>query len=355
MTAAPLRAPAPTPARRTLAARDYWDPDVHVAERARIFGREWLCLGSSAAVRVPGGYVAEVVAGWPLVVVRDAEGVLRAFHNVCRHRAGPLVDDGEATCRSFVCRYHGWSYELDGALRSARDAGLAPEDLDGLGLLELRVAEWRGLLFVSIAADGPGIEEWLSTGFIAQCDAFPIEAWTPVVRQTHELACNWKTYSDNYLEGYHIPFVHPALARAIDPSSYEVHVEDGWIRHSATTREGASTSGVWLYHWPNLALNLYERGMSVERWLPTGPSTCDLVLDYCFADTADAAAADNQRDIDASTQTCREDTAICEAVQRNLVAGAYVDGLLAPRHEAGVADFQARVLRQREPRASGVV
>lgn len=330
---------------RTLAARDYWDPEVHAVERAGIFAREWLCLGSSAAVAEPGSYLGETVAGWPLVVVRDADGVLRGFHNVCRHRAGPLVDDGRGQCRSFVCRYHGWSYELDGALRSARDSGLAPEELDGLSLHEVRVDEWRGLLFVNLDLSAPPLEDWLGAGFIAQCAAFPMEAWTPVVRQTHPIACNWKTYTDNYLEGYHIPFVHPALARAIETSSYEVHVEDGWIRHSATTREGASTAGVWLYHWPNLALNLYEGGMSVERWWPTGPTSCDLVLDYCFADAS--ATADNQRDVDASTQTCLEDKAICEAVQRNLEAGAYVDGLLAPRHEAGVADFQARVRHAR--------
>ena len=318
---------------------------MHEVEREAIFGQEWLCLGSAAAVADVGSYLAESVVGWPIVVARDADGVLRSFHNVCRHRAGPLVDDGMGTCRSFVCRYHGWSYELDGALRSARGSGLAAEELDGLGLLEVRVAEWRGLLFVTLGHDTPEIDAWLGEGFIAQCADFPMEAWPPTVRQTHPIACNWKTYSDNYLEGYHIPFVHPALARAIDTSSYEVHVEDGWIRHSAITRDGASTSGVWLHHWPNLALNLYERGMSVERWLPTSPTTCDLVLDYCFADASDAA--DNQRDVDSSTQTCLEDKAICEAVQRNLEAGAYLDGLLAPRHEAGVADFQARVRHAR--------
>ena len=320
---------------------------MHEVEREAIFGQEWLCLGSAAAVADVGSYLTESVVGWPIVVARDADGVLRSFHNVCRHRAGPLVDDGMGTCRSFVCRYHGWSYELDGALRSARDSGLAAEELDGLGLLEVRVAEWRGLLFVTLGHDTPEIDAWLGEGFIARCADFPMEAWTPTVRQTHPIACNWKTYSDNYLEGYHIPFVHPALARAIDTSSYEVHVEDGWIRHSATTREGASTAGVWLYHWPNLALNLYERGMSVERWLPTSATSCALVLDYCFADVSAAGADENQRDVDSSTQTCLEDKAICEAVQRNLEAGAYADGLLAPRHEAGVADFQARVRRAR--------
>jgi choline monooxygenase len=298
-------------------------------------------------VDAPGSYVAESVAGWPVVVARDRDGELRAFHNVCRHRAGPLVEDGCGECRAFVCRYHGWSYELDGTLRSARDSGLDATVTDGMDLLDVSATTWRGLLFVALHADVPPIEAWLGDDFIARCAAFAMDEWTPTQCSTHSLACNWKTYTDNYLEGYHIPFVHPGLARSIDTSSYTVHVEDGWIRHTATTREGASTAGEWLYHWPNLALNLYEHGMSVERWLPTSPTTCELVLDYCFADTSDAAAERNQRDIDASTQTCLEDKAICEAVQRNLEAGAYVDGVLAPCHEAGVADFQRRVAEAR--------
>ncbi len=333
---------------RTLPARDYVDPAVHDIERTTIFGREWLCLGSAAPVAAPGSYLAETVADWPIVVVRDASGELRAFHNVCRHRAGPLVDDGCGTCRRFVCRYHGWSYELDGALRSARDSGLDVDDLGGLDLLEVRSAEWRGLLFVGIDPQLPAIEEWLGADFVAQCAGFALETWQPTTRLVHPLACNWKTYSDNYLEGYHIPYVHPALARSIDTSSYTVHVHEGWARHEATARDGTTATGTWLYHWPNMALNLYEHGMSVERWFPTGPSRCDLVLDFCFADTSAAATCRNQLDVDASTAICAEDRDICEAVQRNLAAGVYVDGVLAPRHEAGVADFQRRVRAARE-------
>ena len=327
----------------TLPASDYHDPDVHRLERAAIFAREWLCIGSAASVADAGTFLADTVAGWPIVVVRDQTGHLRAFHNVCRHRAGPLVDDGPGTCRTFVCRYHGWSYGLDGALRSARDSGLDASDLVGLDLLEVRVATWRGLLFVGLEPSLPALEDWLSPAFIAQCADFPMEAWTPSTRATHALACNWKTYSDNYLEGYHIPYVHPSLARALDMTTYGVTVHEGWARHDARTRNGAATAGVWLYHWPNLALNLYEDGMSVERWFPTSPVGCTLVLDYVFAVPSDAASSANQQAVDASTVTCLEDKAICEAVQRNLEAGAYADGVLAPRHEAAVVDFQERV------------
>jgi choline monooxygenase len=332
---------------RTLPAVDYVSPDVHEQERHAIFGTEWLCLGLSADLRAPGSYIADTVAGWPLLVVRDLEGSLRAFHNVCRHRAGPLVDDGGGSCRSLVCRYHGWAYGLDGSLRSARDSGLDTADIDGLDLLTVQVAEWCGVLFVCLDPDAPPLPDWLGD-MAAECEPFPIETWQPAGRTMHVIDCNWKTYGDNYLEGYHIPLVHPALSRAIDPSSYRVEVHDGWVRHRAATREDALATGAWLWHWPNMAINLYESGMSVERWYPTGPTTCVLLLDYSFADNEGTAAGRNRMDVDASMRICEEDKAICEAVQRNLTAGVYVTGLLSPRHELGVADFHRRVLAARE-------
>jgi len=332
---------------RTLSAADYSSADLHDRERRTIFGREWLCLGRAEDVAQPGSYRAESVAGWPLLVVRDTAGVLRAFHNVCRHRAGPLVDDGGGSCRSLVCRYHGWAYGLDGSLRSARDSGLDPAELEGLDLLPVRVAEWRGILFVCQDSDAPELEAWIG-GLTGACEPFSMESWRMTERSVHHIACNWKAYSDNYLEGYHIPLVHPELSRAIDPNSYQVDVHDRWVRHRADTREGVLATGAWLWHWPNLALNLYEHGMSVERWYPTGPTTCILVLDYCFADTSDEAMQRNKLDIEASARICEEDKAICEAVQRNLSAGIYDTGLLSPKHEQGVAAFHEQVLAARE-------
>jgi choline monooxygenase len=323
---------------RTLPATDYWSPAVHRCERRSVFGTEWLCLGPAAVVDEPGAYVAAEIAGWPLVVVRDGAGVLRAFHNVCRHRAGPLVEDGCGAIRSFVCRYHGWAYRLDGALRSARDSGLASENLEGLDLVAVRAEAWRSLLFVCLDPSTPPLAEWLGP-FADACAGFPIETWAPAQRSEHDLACNWKTYGDNYLEGYHLPLVHPALTRSVDPASYRVEVFDRWARHSVRRRPGAASTGTWLWHWPNLAVNLYAGGMSVERWYPTGPTSCRLVLDYWFADRGAEAMERNRRDIAASTTLCLEDKAICEAVQRNLEAGEYRTGLLSPRHEAGVGAF----------------
>jgi len=332
---------------RTLAARDYTSVEAHDAERAGVFGREWLCLGLAAPVANPGSFVAECVAGWPLLVVRDGDGVLRGFHNVCRHRAGPLVDEPAGTRRSLVCRYHGWAYGLDGGLLSARDSGLDSTDLVGLDLLPVRVEEWRGLLFACLSEASPPLVHWLG-GLVEECDPFPMEAWTAGPREVHRIGANWKTYGDNYLEGYHVPLVHPGLNRAIDASTYRVDVADGWVRHSARTRDGAVTTGAWLWHWPNLALNLYQHGMSVERWYPTSATTCELVLDYSFDRTGPEADERNRLDIESSTQLCVEDKDICEAVQRNLTAGAYDTGLLSPRHEAALADFHDRVREARD-------
>jgi choline monooxygenase len=331
----------------TLAARDYTDPQVNDLERSAIFGREWLCLGPAAAVADPGGYLAEVVAGWPIVVVRGPDGTLRGFHNVCRHRAGPLVDDGPGACRSLVCRYHGWAYGLDGSLLSARDAGLDPADVEGLDLYGIRAEEWRGLLFVCLDPDAPALAAWLG-GFAAECDGHPMETWQPFERRTIDVEADWKTYGDNYLEGYHVPLVHPGLTRTIEASTYRIDVADGWSRHHAQPRDGAITTGTWLWHWPNLGLNLYERGMSVERWYPRGPGRCTLVLDYCFDDVSATARPRIEEDLAFSATVCDEDRRICEAVQRNLSAGVYESGLLSPRHEHAVADFHRRILAARK-------
>lgn len=337
--------------KETLPAHWYRDPDVYRAERTAVFARTWQLVARADQLADVGSAVHVEVAGFPLVIVRagpddggDGDG-LRAFHDVCAHRGGPLSCAGS----SFVCGYHGWTYDLDGRLVRARDFGGDVPD-GAVGLRPVAVDVWRGLVFVRLSAPsggGPSLLDDLG-GFAEAAAAFPMESFRFDGEVVHELRTNWKTYADNYLEGYHIPIVHPELDETIDSRRYEVDVhEDGrWVRHRAPTRDSSvagATSGVWLWRHPNLALNVYPDGMNVERFLPVGHDRTLVVYWYFFSASADRGDIESSRKLSMSLMD--EDRAICEAVQRNLDAGVYDRGPLSPRHEAGVAAFQ-RWVRQ---------
>jgi choline monooxygenase len=175
-------------------------------------------------------------------------------------------------------------------------------------------------------------------GFADQTKGFDLEAMVPAGEWHHDLECNWKTYAENYLEGYHIPLVHRELARSIDVPRYEVIAMEDWCLHRAPTRDGTVLDGRWLWRWPNLALNLYRDSMNLEQFVPLGPSRTRVAYRYFSKDgTLDEEVSR------LSKLLLMEDAQICEAVQRNLDAGVYRRGVLSPRHEQGVASFQRMV------------
>ena len=330
----------------TLPAAWYHDPAIYERERERVFAREWLLLGHESQLPEAGDALAETLAGWPVFLVRGEDGVVRGFHNVCRHRAGPLVWDGAERCRVLRCKYHGWVYDFDGRLRSAPDFGDAEGfDLSEIALEPIRVAAWRGLLFVNLDPAAPPLEVALAPFFRAAAQV-PVEAARFHGTVHHALACNWKTYVENYLEGYHVPYLHPALHREIDVKGYRVEVGDGFALHFAPPRPSVREpvyEGFWAWLAPNAALNVYASGMSVERMLPTGPETMRIEYVFFFRDGSEAGAAEREAALAMCARVTDEDRRICEAVQRNLRAGVYRAGRLSPRHENGVFAFQERM------------
>jgi choline monooxygenase len=323
----------------TLPASWYVDPAHHERERTTVFRTAWLPFAFTHQLAAAGSYVADAVAGHPVLVQRGPDGVLRGFHNVCPHRAGPIAWDGEGCSANLVCRYHGWAFAPDGRLRSARDFGAdAPA---GTSLRPVHVATWRTLVFVHLGEHPMALDAWLD-GLPAAVAPYPLEAYRHHERVVHRLDANWKTYADNYLEGYHLPLVHPDLTRAVDVGRYTVTLSPTrrWHRHDVPAADGAPTTGAWLYLFPNLALNVYPTGMNVERFLPRGPQGVDVVFDYFFADPDDPAAAASMA---SSARLMAEDRRIVEVVQRNLAAGTYDHGPLSPRHEHGLAAFHALV------------
>jgi choline monooxygenase len=329
------------PPAATLPAAAYHDAGWYAAERHAVFATEWQLAGFRAHLREPGDFVTHDLAGWSVLVVVDGDGSLGAFHNVCRHRAGPICTARDGHTAALVCGYHGWVYGLDGRLQRARDFG-ADLDPDEFGLAPIAVDEWRGLVFVRVAANGPALADALGT-LPARCTDQPIEELTYSHRLVHTVDANWKTYTDNYGEGYHVPLVHPGLHRQIDAREYRVTVHDGWAEHAAPARDGAIATGVWLWRYPNLGLNLSTEGMNVERWVPEGPGRTRITYDFFFADVSPATEAARREVERFGLEVLDEDRRICEAVQRNLESGAYDVGRLSPRHEAGVLAFQQRV------------
>jgi choline monooxygenase len=327
----------------TLPASWYRDPSLWERERRAIFGREWLMIARAEELPEPGSYATETVAGWPIFVIRDREGALRGFHNVCRHRAGPILWDGHGRCDVLRCRYHGWVYDISGGLRRTPEFG-EPVDFDkaDYGLHPIKVGIWRGLVFVNLDPAAEALDLAMAS-LTAETAPWPIDAYRFHSRVEHEIACNWKTYVDNYAEGYHVPSMHPGLDREIDSKQYQVILKDRHVVHQAPQRQNANYAGLWLWRFPNIALNIYATGMNVERIVPLGPSRTRLVYNFFFDDISKEAEAANDRAIGISRQVTLEDVRICEAVQRNLDSGQYDTGRLSPRHENGVWYFQKLV------------
>ncbi|MGH6872851.1 MAG: aromatic ring-hydroxylating oxygenase subunit alpha [Rhizomicrobium sp.] len=328
----------------TLEASLYRDPSVYEAERRHVFARNWLMFCHESQLPMAGSYVAAQAAGFPLLAVRGTDGQVRAFHNVCRHRAGPLADDGAGKCEgSLVCRYHGWRYALDGRLASARDFGPAQDfDPRDYSLVPLRCESWRGFLFVNMAGDAEPLSKAIAP-LIARTANLPLENFRFSHASSHDIACNWKTYVENYLEGYHIPLVHPFLNSAVDAAKYEVDVSAPVIFHQAPPRDGSPVAGLWAWAWPCLGVNVYAEGVLLERIWPVDAAHTRLDYLYFFADGT--PRNEMERSVAASEITTHEDKAICEAVQRNLDAGIYAVGRLSPKHEQGVAWFQREIAR----------
>lgn len=340
----------------TLPAFAYTDAAFLEAERTKIFARAWQPVANLDDLREPGSYATGEIAGAPIVVARGTDGVLRGFYNVCRHRAGPVAI-GKGARRSFTCRYHGWSYALDGKLVGTPELGeVKGFDRSCHGLKSVRVDTWGPLVFASLdtSEHAPSLASVL--GKIPEETAhLDLADMKPVARKVYEVACNWKTYVDNFLEGYHLPTVHPGLYKELDYERYRVELHGNYSSQLAPIRPKKKESGgaryydeadaAALYYWvfPAWMLNIYPDNMSLNVVVPNGPSRCSVIFEwYRSAATAnDDAAIERMKQFSHEIQL--EDMDICTLVQRGLASGAYERGRFSVLRENGVHHFQSLV------------
>ncbi|MGH6937851.1 aromatic ring-hydroxylating oxygenase subunit alpha [Hypericibacter sp.] len=335
----------------TLDSDWYVDPGIYAREMAAIFGREWLLVGHRHELAQPGAYLAMELAGRHVFVLAGRDGVLKAFHNVCRHRAARLLPEGNGRCGVLRCPYHGWVYDHDGRLKK-RPGFADEENFDGaaLGLFPVRVEEWRGFVFVNLDPEAGDLLSGLGDMAVATRDV-PLERYRFHKRQSYELDFNWKTYTDNYLDAYHIPYLHPQLAADLDMATYRVVNGDRVSVHHAAPRVKASAGengayqGLFMWRWPNNSLGVYGGGFNICRILPQSVSRLRLLFDFYFDPQAGFSEAEKDRKAATTCQVVEEDFPICSQVQRNLEVGIYRSGPLNPRLETGVAYFHDLVRR----------
>ena len=287
----------------TIPARLYVDPVYLALEEEKVFGRTWQLVGRADQVAEPGQFFTAEIAREGIVVLRDGD-VLRGFHNICLHRAGPVAQ-GCGRRKTLQCRYHGWTYTLAGELlRAPEMEGAAGFRAEEMRLMPVQVARWGPLVFANLDLKAPPLAHFLED-IPARAERFRAETMTYVMRKSWNVACNWKVYVDNYLEGYHVPVVHPGLHKELDYDQYRVephryyslqHAPLRPVTHGAADRKyvPADADDQAQYYWlfPNVMLNVYQGQMQTNVVLPRGHDRCEVVFEWFAADPPADAATD---------------------------------------------------------------
>jgi phenylpropionate dioxygenase-like ring-hydroxylating dioxygenase large terminal subunit len=330
----------------TIPASWYVDPRIAELERATVFSRSWQMIGRSDQVAAPGAFVTAGIAGEPIVAVRAADGVLRAFFNVCRHHAAAVETRSEGTTHLLRCPYHGWTYSLAGELKGTPDfQGVCGFDKAKMGLVPVAAAEWEGFVFVRLSPEGPSLTEFLEP-LPGQFRPLNLSGLHFVERRRYAFDCNWKVFVDNYLDGgYHVPHLHKGLDSVLDYANYQIEngeryclqwspvVAEGAEAQTGAVRKGDRALYYWIY--PNFMVNWYEGLMDTNLVLPLGVDKTEVIFDFYFADVSEDARERNRASIEVGQRIQDEDTAICHSVQKGLTSRAYQAGRLSVRREAG--------------------
>jgi phenylpropionate dioxygenase-like ring-hydroxylating dioxygenase large terminal subunit len=341
---------------RTLPFDWYSNPDVLRLERDRIFRSAWQYAGRAAQVAEPGSFLTCDAVGVPVVVVRDQEGSLRAFLNVCRHR-GSVVCEGEGSRETLQCPYHAWTYNLDGSLRAAprteREEGF---DKSQLGLVQAQVDAWGPFVFVNADPGAAPLAEHLGElPELVTAAGLDLGSLRFLHRATSEYEANWKICCENFLECYHCQVAHPAFSKVVDVSvdAYVLEQSATFSTQYGPVREvwkgefdprGPVERGQFHFLWPNITINIMpgQPNVSIGPVVPLAAERTGRFLDYFVgSDVEDAWIADL---LEFDNQVGAEDKVLVERVQKGVRSGAIEHGRLLLESERLMAHFQSQVV-----------
>jgi phenylpropionate dioxygenase-like ring-hydroxylating dioxygenase large terminal subunit len=337
----------------SLPAWIYSDPRFFELERERIFRPSWQLVCHVSDVPRPGDYHRFDFLGESIFSVHGDDGLIRSFHNVCRHRAARLLDEVNGSCgRRITCPYHAWTYALDGRLVGVpnRDSyqGL---DFARHGLAPLEQEIFQGFIFVRLKPGGPTVAE-MAAPYAAELAEFHLEDLLPQGRVTlRTRAVNWKNATDNYSDGLHIPVAHPGLAR-IFGRSYRIEAQPWIDKMEGMLRAGLSRGWSerlylklmsqldgrpadqphrWLYYklWPNVALDIYPDQVDFMQFLPVSPTeTLIREIGYVHPDSRREMRAARYLNWRINRRVNREDKSLIERVQAGMQSSSYTVGPL---------------------------
>lgn len=354
---------------KTLEARWYISPDVFAREQEQIFAREWLCVGREETIANAGDFFTVERAGESLIVVRDADGRVRALYNVCRHRGSRMCEAASGHFQgSIQCPYHAWTYGFDGELKVARNmAEVLGFDRADYPLKQAAAAVWEGFVFVALDPRERTFEKAFAP-LMGRFARWRIGELRTARSITYELACNWKLVFLNYSECYHCPLVHPQLDKLSPSDSGKNDLFEGAFLggYSEMRREGMAltTSGhssrppirglepedlqrsYYYTIFPSLLLSLHPDYVMVHYVRPLNPNRTEVACAFLFApDTMGRPDFDPSDAVDFWDLTNRQDWHVNQLTQLGLHSRAYspgpysnAEGLLSAfdRHYLGV-------------------
>ena len=322
----------------SLKSEAYVNPQWFELDQQAVIAKSWQWVCHVEKVREPGAYITTRIAGKPIVVVRDREGILRAFYNVCKHRAHELLS-GEGRTTRIMCPYHAWVYKLDGQLaRAPHTENLEDFNVGDICLDTIQVEEFCGFIFVNLDPHAASLSQ--------QSDALETEIryWAPDIDQltfghrlTYEINSNWKNVVDNFLECYHCPTAHKDFCELVDMDTYKVTTYGIYSSHMAdagnspnaaydVSNAAVRTHAVW-WLWPTTCLMRYpgRSSMIVLNIIPAGPDKTYETYDF-YLETPEPNEAEQEaiKYLDEVLQV--EDINLVESVQRGMSTPAFDQG-----------------------------
>jgi len=336
-----------------LPKRAYHDPDIHEWERANILRRDWVMVARDEDIPEPGSFQLAQVDGEDLVIVRGRDHVLRAFHNVCRHRGTAVAEEACGKVVRFQCPYHAWIYDLDGSLiRAKHTEDLEDFAFEDFGLAAVRVDTWQGFVFLNLDPEAAPLAEQLGD-LPGRLGRFDFSALRSAKRTEYDVAANWKFIAENYSECYHCPGLHPHLNHL---TPYDVGVEydpDGaWQGGYMELVDGAETMALdggqgsrrgrpamkgmteqderridYYVLWPSTFLSIHPDYLLVHRLIPQGPARTLITCDWLFEPSTMAMPDFDPSDAVAFWDlTNTQDWHVCELQQRGTRSSTWVAG-----------------------------